>query len=326
MALIFISYRRSDSNHITSRIYDQLISSFGKKNIFKDVDNIPPGRDFRGVLREATAECRLMLVVIGENWLGASDESGKRRLDDPNDFVRIEVETGLQRDEILVIPLLVGGAKMPRSGQLPPALSELAYRNAFTIHDDPLFHRDMEILLRYMRTILIGRRTASWRIVLVVAPLLAVLAIAGFPLLRDIDLGPSTSTSTVTRTPTLVISPTLTVTPMYTAQILIEALRLEPADNALKFNIVRSGSEDKPVFYYRVIENVGTDTIIPWREIVYPNTGEIIPVSLSLSNVVSGPFELIVVALDQDHAEVEGLTASVEIYDISDLITPTPSS
>jgi hypothetical protein len=97
MPRIFISYRREDSRHITNRIYDRLVTAFGKSSTFKDVNKIPPGRDFRSVIREATAECEVMLVVIGNTWLNASYPDGQRRLDDPEDFARIEVETGLQR-------------------------------------------------------------------------------------------------------------------------------------------------------------------------------------------------------------------------------------
>jgi hypothetical protein len=130
---IFISYRRADSRKDAARIYDRLVEAFGKENVFKDVDSIPLGKDFRGILREAVAQCDVQLVVIGKQWLDIRDEFGKRRLDDPNDFVRIEVASSLQRDSCLVIPVLVDSSLMPRDIDLPADLRELAYKNATVV-------------------------------------------------------------------------------------------------------------------------------------------------------------------------------------------------
>jgi formylglycine-generating enzyme required for sulfatase activity len=219
MARIFISYRRADSRLVTNRIYDRLVQALGKKNVFKDVDNIPPGRDFRGVLREATANCEIMLVVIGPQWLDIRDSAGNRRLDDPNDFVRLEVETGLQRDGILVIPLLIEKAVMPSAQDLPDSLRELAYNNAFAVGDDPYFHRDMDTLISYLRQSLPGSggRAINPRLLIgAAAAAVVLLVIAGAVLLRpgagaaitptsiaqpDTPL-PVTDTPTVTETPT----------------------------------------------------------------------------------------------------------------------------
>lgn len=147
MPKIFISYRRADSQQVTGRIYDRLIQAFDSEDVFKDVDNIPPGKDFRGVLREATAQCDIMLVIIGLDWLTVTDDNGNRRLDDPEDFVRLEVETGLQRDSVTVIPVLVKGAKPPHASELPDSLKQLAYNNAFIIHNDPHFSGDVQRLI-----------------------------------------------------------------------------------------------------------------------------------------------------------------------------------
>ena len=107
---IFISYRRQDSGDVTGRIYDRLVQQFGREAIFKDVDSIPLGVDFRISLGDAVGQCNLLLAVIGRRWLSIQNESGARRLDDPRDFVRIEIEAALQRD-IPVIPLLVQGSR-----------------------------------------------------------------------------------------------------------------------------------------------------------------------------------------------------------------------
>ena len=143
---IFISYRRHDSADVTGRIYDRLIQRFGKDQIFKDVDSIPLGVDFREHLGGVVGSCNLVLAVIGDQWLGASAGGDTRRLDDSKDFVRIELESALER-KIPVIPLLVRGALVPNEGELPPSLAPLAYRNGIAVRSDPDFHRDMDRLI-----------------------------------------------------------------------------------------------------------------------------------------------------------------------------------
>jgi hypothetical protein len=144
---IFISYRRQDSSDVTGRIYDRLVQQFGKEAIFKDVDSIPLGVDFRGILDKAVGQCNLLLAVIGRQWLSSQNESGARRLDDPRDFVRIEIEAALRRD-IPVIPLLVQGTGAPGENDLPPSLQALVYRNAIPIRPDPDFHHDVDRLIK----------------------------------------------------------------------------------------------------------------------------------------------------------------------------------
>jgi TIR domain len=97
---IFISYRRDDSGgHAAGRVTDRLEREFGRDLLFIDVDSIPPGRNFVDVLREEVAKCGVLIAVIGPDWLDAHDKDGNRRLDNPNDFVRIEIATALQRKE-----------------------------------------------------------------------------------------------------------------------------------------------------------------------------------------------------------------------------------
>src|SRR5262245_30179670 len=109
---IFVSYRRDDSRHAAGRLLDRLRQTYEPRHLFMDVNDIAPGLDFVKVLSEQVAACDVMLVVIGPNWLDAREDTGKRRLDDPRDFVRIEVEAALRRD-VRVIPVLVDGASMP---------------------------------------------------------------------------------------------------------------------------------------------------------------------------------------------------------------------
>jgi len=126
---IFVSYRRSDSEGEAGRLFDDLVSHFGEQMVFMDVAGIEAGRDFRKAIEESVAGCGVLLVIMGPSWATAKDETGRLRLEDPNDFVREEVASALRRD-IPVVPVLVRGAKMPRAEQLPESVKDLAFRNA----------------------------------------------------------------------------------------------------------------------------------------------------------------------------------------------------
>ena len=147
---IFLSYRRSDSADITGRIYDRLVEEFGRAPIFKDVDSIPLGTDFKQQLEQKVGQTRVLLAIIGDRWLDAMDADGRRRLDDPADYVRMEIELALER-HISVIPLLVRGAQMPDVDQLPAGLKALAHRNGMPIRPDPDFHNDMDRLISALK-------------------------------------------------------------------------------------------------------------------------------------------------------------------------------
>jgi hypothetical protein len=150
MSKIFISYRRDDTADIVGRIYDHLIQPTGpfpREAVFIDVEAIPLGINFKKILEDKVKECSLALVVIGPRWVDIKNDQQQRRLDDPRDFVRIEVETALKR-EIPVIPLLVMGASMPDEQQVPSSLAELAYRNGMAIRPDPDFRTDMARLVK----------------------------------------------------------------------------------------------------------------------------------------------------------------------------------
>lgn len=137
---IFLSYRRADSADISGRVYDRLIQEFGNHSVFKDVDSIPLGLDFRNVLDQMIAKSKILIVIIGPNWIG--QDKATRRIDDPTDFVRIEVSAALKRG-IPVIPLLVHGTTMPHESELPDDLKALAYRNGTVVRPDPDFHHDI---------------------------------------------------------------------------------------------------------------------------------------------------------------------------------------
>ena len=129
MTKIFISYRRQDSKAIAGRIFDRLEARFGRDAVFMDIDSIPPGVDFHEWLNESVAKASVVLALIGRGWVDALDERGLKRLENPNDFVRIEIEAALAR-KIPVIPLLIDGAPFPRIEELPPSLQPLTRRNA----------------------------------------------------------------------------------------------------------------------------------------------------------------------------------------------------
>jgi hypothetical protein len=148
-AKIFVSYRRDDSAGHAGRVTDRLEREFGRDLLFMDVDGIPLGVNFVKVLNEEVAKCGALLAVIGPNWLDVRDDDGNRRLDNPNDFVRIEIAAALQRN-IPVIPILLDGARMPRASQLPDDLRELTSRHGLDVRHAS-FHNDMEKLIHGLK-------------------------------------------------------------------------------------------------------------------------------------------------------------------------------
>ena len=131
---IFISYRREDAAGHAGRLYDALVAHFGENQVFMDIDTIRPGSDFSEALNTALDECDVLLALIGRTWLTRTDQNARRRLDNPHDFVRREVEAALRR-HIVIIPLLVQGADMPILEQLPHSLGRLATRQAVELSD-----------------------------------------------------------------------------------------------------------------------------------------------------------------------------------------------
>jgi len=148
---IFISYRREDSSGVTGRIYDRLESHFGSDRIFMDVDAIEPGMDFVKAIESAIGTTDVFLAVIGPTWLTATDAAGNRRLENPEDFVRSEVAAALARD-LRIIPVLVSGAMMPRSTDLPDDLKSLTHRNAIEL-SHTRFNMDAERLIHTLEQV-----------------------------------------------------------------------------------------------------------------------------------------------------------------------------
>lgn len=141
---IFISYRRADTSGFAGRLYDDLVDQFGREHVFRDLKQIAPGRPFLEVIDEAVGSCAAMLVVIGREWLGCTDATGRPRLEDPDDVVRREVRAALARD-VLVIPVLVEDVEMPSRARLPEELRELASLQAIKLTDSHWDH-DIAVL------------------------------------------------------------------------------------------------------------------------------------------------------------------------------------
>jgi hypothetical protein len=153
MAQIFISYRRHDSAYLAATLSDKLQQHFGPNSVFFDVDNIPLGVDFREYIGNAVGQCDVLLVIIGDQWMGSTGSPVKRRIDDPSDYVRIEIESALKRD-IPIIPVLVEDATMPAAADLPESLQAIVFRNAAEIRAGRDLRQHIDLLIQGLETIL----------------------------------------------------------------------------------------------------------------------------------------------------------------------------
>jgi TIR domain/Kelch motif len=154
---IFISYRRQETAYPAGWLYDRLAERYAGQ-VFKDVDSIELGDDFVDVITAAVAKCDVLLALIGDEWVTIADEHGRRRLDDPDDFVRLEIEAALTRN-VRVIPILVDGATMPRADELPPSLVRLVRRQALEL-SPARFDYDTSRLLKVLDRTFAEVRTA----------------------------------------------------------------------------------------------------------------------------------------------------------------------
>jgi TIR domain-containing protein len=130
MTRIFISYRRDDTLGLTGRIFDRLKSHFGAQSVLMDIDSIPVGVDFRQYITDAITKCNAMLAIIGDRWLRSASDT-KSRLDNPSDFVRLEIESALRQGRSIV-PVLIGNTLMPSEDQLPVPLKNLCLHKRAT--------------------------------------------------------------------------------------------------------------------------------------------------------------------------------------------------
>ena len=158
LARVFISYRRQDSAASCGRIYDRLVAAFGTANVFRDIDSLVPGDLFAQKIRDCISQCDGVIALIGKSWLSVVDEGGRRRLDDPADFVVLEmVEAAAQGKP--VFPVLVDDARMPKLADLPQAVAFVAQRNAIEITDRH-FAADMHRLVDALSIATIGSGNA----------------------------------------------------------------------------------------------------------------------------------------------------------------------
>src|SRR5215213_4424199 len=149
---IFMSYRREETAYASGWLYDRLAERYGRARVFKDVDSLQPGDDFVAVIKAAVGSCSVLLALIGDEWLTVVDHTGRRRIDNPDDFVRIEIEAMLSRG-FTVIPILVDGARMPQPTEVPDALRPLVRRQALEL-SPARFDFDFSQLLAVLERIL----------------------------------------------------------------------------------------------------------------------------------------------------------------------------
>jgi hypothetical protein len=159
MTKVFISYRRETASGEARALYNELTTRLDKESVVMDVDSFALGRDFRKQLQRVLESCDIMLVLIDKHWIDATNEEGKRRLDDDSDFVRQEVEAALGRD-IVVTPTLLGGAKLPSVEMLPAKIKDLAFRGAFEISHNR-WDSDVKEMLRRLDLVIGDRRDAA---------------------------------------------------------------------------------------------------------------------------------------------------------------------
>src|SRR2546426_10426805 len=160
MGGVFISYRRSETADEATTLSRDLAQSFGPGQVFIDTRRIPLGSPLPEIIREHLASCDALIALIGKEWVHVRDQHGRRRLDDPNDYVRVEIATALERD-ILVIPVLVQGAAIPPAGGLPENVAPLVERNALHLSaiSDPHWDYDVGRLVDTLRPVVLeGRR------------------------------------------------------------------------------------------------------------------------------------------------------------------------
>lgn len=155
-AFVLISYRRGDTRVETARLHDRLAEEYGPERVFLDIHDVPLGIDFVDHVRAKIAGCSAVIVMMGTRWLTITDDRGQRRLDDPNDPVRVEVAAALQQKHIGVIPVIVQNASMPSAEDLPADIRLLARRNWIQLRPEQ-WDEGIASLLRGLEPTMTGR-------------------------------------------------------------------------------------------------------------------------------------------------------------------------
>ena len=190
MPKIFINYRRDDSAGYAGRIHETLASVFGTDSVFIDIDDIKPGVDFVSTIESSITGCDVMLVLIGKRWLDSRDAEGRRRLDDPRDFVHIEIERGLAQ-QLRILPVLIDSAAMPAREQLPADIGRLAVLEAVALSDSR-WQYDMGQLVTAIGGAVEPEGTSRRRI-LALGALVAAAGAAGWFFFRPVAPAPDLS-------------------------------------------------------------------------------------------------------------------------------------
>jgi TIR domain len=218
--MIAISYRRDDSSPVTGRLYDRLQAEFGRRNVFMDFDSIPFGVDFRDKIKHTLERARVVIAVVGPNWAGSRDP-GKRRIDDPTDFVRMEIAAALQRG-IPVIPVLLDNTVMPSVEDLPEELQPFAFRNALVLDTGVDFHHHADRLIAGIHELVDGGPRGKPKSRLLTMGVIVVLALVAAAALWNLiarrnsqpgPTGPVTPAPHATEAPVTTPSTTTTTTP-----------------------------------------------------------------------------------------------------------------
>ncbi|MBB5056821.1 hypothetical protein HDF16_001506 [Granulicella aggregans] len=165
---IFISYRRDDSEGEAGRLFDDLTRAFGSEAVFMDVAGIKPGVDFRRAIEQNVASCGVLLAMIGPRWLSTANSEGARRLDDPNDFVALEIASAMKRD-VPVIPVLVHEATMPAVDKLPESLKDLAFHNSVEL-SHARWNSDVGLLIEALKAYVTQSPSAQTAVVHATVP------------------------------------------------------------------------------------------------------------------------------------------------------------
>jgi hypothetical protein len=275
---IFISYRREETSYPAAWLYDRLAERFGGGQVFKDVDSIQLGDDFVEVIQRAVGSCDVLLALIGDQWLTITDQHGRRRLDNPDDFVPLEIEAALTRN-VRVIPILVEGAPMPPPEELPESLTRLVRRQALELSPER-FEFDTNRLLKVLETTLDEVRRTQEDATSQVAPAAPATSDGGPPRARG---SPPEGTRRGRFTRTRVLAGVgVAVALVVVAGVILANLRTTPAGGGIEVNSTPVTSGDE-------IRLSGLKAV---SDADPPAVGGAITVSYSLTNVGSVPVQL----------------------------------
>jgi hypothetical protein len=324
MAGVFISYRREDSPGHAGRLFDRVRARFGARTVFMDVTAIDAGVDFVDAIERAVGACDVLLAVIGPQWSSAADHVGRRRLDSPTDFVRVEIGGALKRN-VRVVPVLVDGARLPSPSELPDDLQPLLRRNAVELRD-PRWDADVEQLLSALEPIVKdtdgplrleapprGRWARTFAAIAAVAAAVVAAALLGPKACTPRSDSAATTTPAVTPTTTPTLS--TTVPPAATTPAAPEAAK-PPVAAAVPNVVGRSLSDAREILrragvdvarvLYRDDSTKAVDLVVSQSNV---RTSAGSPPSLALTAVARAA--LVIRHRPEDAESVRGLTGAL---------------